>query len=152
MSITSSKAESAAPSLSDQICFALYSTSGEVTKAYSQLLTPHNLSYPQFVVLMGLWQKNGASVTELSAIVGLSKGTLTPVLKKLERQGFLVRKRVEGNERTMTLLLTGQGEAFASESKQITKQALCATGLTDKEAGQLINLCNKIKHNLSSIG
>jgi DNA-binding MarR family transcriptional regulator len=149
MSRSSLKNKQIAPKLSDQVCFALYSTGGDVTQAYSQLLAPHDLSYPQFVVLMGLWQHNGASVTELATIVGLSKGTLTPVLKKLERQGYLERKRVEGNERTMTLRVTEQGDAFAKQARQITEQALCATGLTDKEAEQLIGLCNKIKRNLS---
>lgn len=137
------------PILAEQVCFALYSTSGAITQAYAKLLTPHELTYPQFVVLMGLWQKNGASVTELAAIVGLSKGTLTPILKKLETLGFIERKRIEGNERTMTLLMTAQANSFAHEARLIAVQALCATGLSSDEAGHLISLCSKIKSKLS---
>lgn len=139
----------AGPILAEQVCFALYSTSGVVTQAYAKLLTPHGLTYPQFVVLMGLWQKNGASVTELAAIVSLSKGTLTPILKKLETLGFIERKRIEGNERTMALLMTAKAHSFADEARLITEKALCATGLSNDEASHLISLCSKVKSKLS---
>jgi DNA-binding MarR family transcriptional regulator len=136
--------------LSEQVCFALYSTGGAVTQAYAGLLAPHNLSYPQFVVLMGLWQNNSISVTALSSIVGLTKGTLTPILKKLESNNFLNRHRVVGNERTLSIVLTEKGRAFAEEAEQIAKKALCATGLNSEEATQLIQLCDKIKANLNT--
>lgn len=148
MSSTYLEKTNTGPKLSEQVCFALYSTIGVVTQAYVGLLAPHQLTYPQFVVLMGLWQRNGASVTELSTMVGLSKGTLTPILKKLEALRFLERKRLEGNERTMTILLTVKGVSFAQEARHIAEQALCATGLSTDEASHLISLCNKIKSNL----
>lgn len=138
------------PRLSEQVCFALYSTGGMVTQAYTSLLAPHKLSYPQFVVLMGLWQNNRISVTALSSIVGLTKGTLTPILKKLESHDFLKRHRVVGNERTLSIVLTEKGRAFAEEAEQIAEKALCATGLNSEEAAQLIQLCDKIKANLNT--
>jgi DNA-binding MarR family transcriptional regulator len=150
MSSTTLKKQRPGPRLSEQVCFALYSTGGAVTQAYTGLLAPHNLSYPQFVVLMGLWQKDNISVTALSAIVGLSKGTLTPILKKLETNNFLKRNRVVGNERTLSIVLTAKGHQFAEQAEKIAAEALCATGLNQDEATQLIQLCGKIKSKLSS--
>ncbi len=137
------------PKLAEQVCYALYSTSGDVTQAYGHLLKPYHLSYSQFVLLMGLWQQDAVSVTELGRIIGLSKATLTPMLKTLEKRGYLQRKRVPGNERRMAVTLTRQGRDFAAEAEHIAHQALCATGLTVEEAAQLIALCDKIKTNLS---
>lgn len=148
MSTTTLRESIDGPRLSDQVCYALYSTGGAVTQAYSQLLAPYQLSYPQFVIMMGLWQNNGVSVTQLSAIVGLTKATLTPILRKLETSGFLQRKRIPGNERTMTILLTDKGRAFAEQARDVAEQALCATGLSSDEAEQLIALCSKIRSNL----
>jgi MarR family transcriptional regulator, organic hydroperoxide resistance regulator len=138
------------PQLAEQVCYALYSTSGQITQAYVRLLSPHQLSYPQFVVMMGLWQQEGLSVTALARLVGLSKATLTPMLKRLEAQGYLERNRVSGDERTMAITLSSKGLDFAQQAKLITEQALCATGLTSEEAGQLIALCNKVKTNLAN--
>ena len=136
------------PLLKDQLCFALYSTSGAITKAYGELLKPHQLTYPQFVVLMALWQHNGASVTQLAKVVSLSKATLTPILKKLESTGFLRRENVPDNDRTKSIVLSKKGQDFATQGETIAKLALCATGLDDTEAEQLIALCNTITANL----
>jgi DNA-binding MarR family transcriptional regulator len=136
------------PKLAEQVCYALYSTSAVVTQAYARLLSPHQLSYSQFVVMMGLWQQDAVSVTELGRLIGLSKATLTPMLKTLENRGYLQRNRVPGNERTMAITLTAKGQAFARQAEQVAKEALCATGLTQEEAAQLIALCNKIKGKL----
>lgn len=136
------------PLLSEQVCFALYSTTGEITKAYRDLLEPHGLTYPQFVVMMALWHDNGASLTDTAKSVGLSKSTLTPMLKKLERLGYIERQFVVGNERTKSMQLTEQGEKFAKEGGKIAKLALCATGLSEEEAKTLIQLCFNIKENL----
>ncbi|AFI84621.1 MarR family winged helix-turn-helix transcriptional regulator [Methylophaga nitratireducenticrescens] len=136
------------PLLQDQVCFALYSTSGEVTKAYGKLLKQHRLTYPQFVVMMALWKNDGASPTQLASVVGLSKATLSPILKKLEATGYLLRKSVPDNEKTKSMVLTQKGREFAGEGEAIAKMALCATGLNETEVNQLIAICNKIKNNL----
>ncbi len=136
------------PLLQDQVCFALYSTSGEVTKAYGKLLKQHGLTYPQFVVMMALWQNDGASPTQLAKAVGLSKATLSPILRKLESNGYLVRESVPDNDKTKSMVLTAKGCEFADEGENIAKLALCATGLNETEVNQLITMCNKIKNNL----
>lgn len=82
------------PILGEQVCYTLYSTSNVVTQAYKSLLTPLRLTYPQFVVMMALWQKDHISVTQLALTVGLSKATMTPLLKRLELLGYISRKFV----------------------------------------------------------
>lgn len=137
------------PKLHDQVCYALYSTSGVITQAYRSLLAPHKLTYPQFVVMMALWQKDNVSVTELALVVGLSKPTMTPLLKRLELLNYINRKFILGDDRKKCISLTTTGKSLAVEADKVAKQALCATGLKEEEATQLISLCNKVKSNLS---
>jgi MarR family transcriptional regulator, organic hydroperoxide resistance regulator len=137
------------PLLHNQACYALYSTSSVVTKAYSTLLKPLQLTYPQFVVMMALWQKDHVSVTELAKIVGISKSTMTPLLRRLERLDYVTKNLEPGDDRQKCITLTALGQSHANEASKIAKQALCATGLNNEEAKQLIALCSKIKLNLS---
>lgn len=136
------------PQLDKQVCFALYSTSSTVTQAYRKLLAPLNLTYPQFVVMMALWQEDKVSATALSNTIGLSKATLTPLLKRLEITGYITKDLAEGDDRQKCIQLTEQGMSLAKPADTASKQALCATGLTKKEAEQLLTLCNKIKTEL----
>ncbi|MFW5450620.1 MAG: MarR family winged helix-turn-helix transcriptional regulator [Methylophagaceae bacterium] len=136
------------PILQDQICYTLYSTSNVITQAYRDLLAPLALTYPQFVVMMALWHQDGVSVTKLAATVGLSKPTMTPLLKRLAILEYITREFDPGDERQKCIALTGKGRALVAEGGYVAKQALCATGLSDQEAEQLISLCLKIKTNL----
>lgn len=135
--------------LHEQVCFALYSTSGLITQAYRSLLEPLKLTYPQFVVMMSLWQKDNISVTELAINVGLSKSTMTPLLKRLEFLNYITREFQLGDERTKCISLTPSGQALAKKADKVAQQALCATGLSSEDAKQLIALCNKVKTELS---
>ena len=137
------------PLLHKQVCYALYSTSSVVTKASSGLLKPLKLTYPQFVVMMALWEKDHVSITELAQVVGLSKSTMTPLLKRLERLDYISKTQEAGNDRQKCIELTALGRSHAAAAEETAKQALCATGLTSEEAAQLIALSNKIKHNLT---
>jgi DNA-binding MarR family transcriptional regulator len=137
------------PKLNDQVCYALYSTSGVITQAYRSLLEPHKLTYPQFVVMMALWKKDSVSVTELASNVGLSKPTMTPLLKRLELLNYINREFLLGDERKKCISLTASGKSLAIKAENVVKKALCATGLNSEEASQLISLCNKIKTTLS---
>ena len=136
------------PMLGKQVCYALYSTSGAITQAYRSLLEPLNLTYPQFVVMMALWQQDNISLTELASTVGLSKPTMTPLLKRLELLGYITREFEPGNERQKRIALTSLGRSFSSDAGQVAQQALCATGLNNNEAEQLIFLCQKVKASL----
>lgn len=137
------------PKLHEQVCYALYSTSGVITQAYRSLLVPMKLTYPQFVVMMALWQKDKISVTSLAVTVGLSKPTMTPLLKRLELLNYITRQFQVGDERQKCITLTALGRSLAAEADNVATQALCATGLNNVEAEQLIALCEKVKGKLT---
>lgn len=130
------------------LCISLYSTSGLVTQAYRSLLEPLKLTYPQFAVMMALWQKDNVSVTEFANTIGLSKPTMTPLLKRLELAGYITREFEPDNDRQKNIALTDHGISLAPSANEVAQQALCATNLTDEEAHLLISLCNKVKTSL----
>lgn len=137
------------PILEEQVCYAFYSTSNIITQAYRTLLKPLGLTYPQFVVMMALWKKDQVSVTQLAIVVGLSKPTMTPLLKRLEALDYITREFVPGDERQKSITLTALGHSHALEAENVAKEALCATGLDDNEAALLISLSQKIKAQLT---
>ncbi len=131
--------------LDTQLCFALYSASSHLTSLYRPLLDELDLTYPQFVVLMALWQEDGISITQLAEKTALSKATMTPLLKRLEQKKIIKRMILKENERQKSIVLTSQGRKLSLKSEELTERVFCATGLTKKQAKELINLCHKIK-------
>lgn len=130
--------------LNEQLCFALYSASSHLTGVYRKLLDPLDLTYPQFIVLMALWEKDGISISELATKTALGKATMTPLLKRLEGKKLIERHIEENNERQKRVILTEQGRQLSSKSADITEQVFCATGLTKTQAYEMITTCQKI--------
>lgn len=130
--------------LDNQLCFALYSASNSVIAAYRPLLEPLGLTYTQFIVLMALWEQDGVSISELAARAGLSKATMTPLLKRLEGKGHISREFLPGNERQKNVVLTETGREISKKSADITERAFCATGLSRQQADKMIQHCKKI--------
>ena len=130
--------------LDDQLCFALYSASNRLTNIYRPILEPMGLTYTQFVALMALWEKDDVSISQLAKTTGLSKPTMTPLLKRLEEKSLIQLERVAGNDRQKSVNLTRKGRALASKSLPATEAAFCATGLTEKQAHEAIKLCKRI--------
>jgi len=130
--------------LDQQLCFALYSASNRLTRIYRPLLEPLGLTYTQFVVLMALWEKESISISQLAAKTGLTKATMTPLLKRLEQKELIERQRLTGNDRQKNVVLTDQGRELSRQSEEITHQAYCRTGLTKKQANDLIATCREI--------
>lgn len=133
-----------AAKLDKQLCFALYSASSKLTSIYRPLLEPLDLTYTQFVVLMCLWEEDGIAISRVAERTGLSKATMTPLLKRLEQKGLIERKILKTNERQKNIVLTKAGQQLSEQSIDITEQAFCDTGLSRKEAEQAIALCHKI--------
>jgi len=106
--------QSEAPVTVDQfLCFALYSASLAMTKLYQSRLKPQGLTYPQYLVLLALWEKDNVTVSEIGARVQLDSGTLSQLLKRLEESGLISRRRDVGrDERKVLISLTEQGEAL----------------------------------------
>lgn len=108
--------------LDQQLCFALYSTSLAMTKLYKPLLAPLGLTYPQYLALLVLWERDGCSVGELGERLFLDSGTLTPLLKRMEAAGWLTRERAADDERRVVVHLTAEGRALRQKAKRVPIQ------------------------------
>ncbi|MGE8069505.1 MarR family winged helix-turn-helix transcriptional regulator [Pseudomonas sp. NPDC089569] len=116
--------------LDNQACFALHSTSLMMTKVYKPLLQALGLTYPQYLAMMVLWEKDGLTVGEISARLLTDPGSLTPLLKRLEAEGVLSRTRSHEDERVVIIELTEQGRALRDKARSIPQCILGASGMT----------------------
>ncbi|MET0351205.1 MAG: MarR family winged helix-turn-helix transcriptional regulator [Rhizobacter sp.] len=105
--------------LDKQLCFALYSSSLAMTKVYKPLLDDLGLTYPQFLVMMALWEHDHRGVGELGEQLFLDSGTLTPLLKRMESSGLVVRARAKDDERRVVVTLTPAGEALRAKAERV---------------------------------
>lgn len=139
---------SATPLLDNQLCFALYSTGLAMNKVYRKLLRKLDLTYPQYLVLLVLWERDAVTVSDIGARLFLDSATLTPLLKRLEAAGFVTRSRSAADERQVVVELTDSGRAMAREAAAIQAQVICATGCSVEELvglkGQLEGLRQKL--------
>ncbi len=110
--------------LDNQLCFSLYVCSKEVIKRYKPLLEPYNLTYTGYITLMALWEKDDINVKELGEKLFLDSGTLTPLLKKLEKQGYISRIRDKQDERNIRIQLTKEGKNLKDIAVCVPKQML----------------------------
>lgn len=116
--------------LDNQLCFALYSTSLMMTKVYKPLLQELGLTYPQYLAMMVLWERDGITVGEISTRLLTDPGSLTPLLKRLEADGLLNRTRSKEDERVVQLFLTEQGKAMQQKALSIPQCILAASGVS----------------------
>ncbi|MBD0254786.1 MAG: MarR family transcriptional regulator [Cytophagales bacterium] len=117
-------------------CFQLYAASRALTGMYRPLLEPLGLTYPQYLVMVVLWEKESLNVKQLGEKLFLDSGTLTPLLKKLEGQGLVMRQRSATDERQVIIGLTPQGRALRESAESIPATLLCQLNLSEGEAGQ----------------
>ena len=113
--------------LHNQLCFALYSASLAMTKTYRPLLAPLGLTYPQYVVMMALWQFRELAAGALAQVVGLDSGTLSPLVRKLVAQGLLLRQRSAADDRSVLITLTPKGLALQQQAHAVHEQVACST-------------------------
>lgn len=123
--------------LDNQICFAIYASSREITKLYRPLLQDIGLTYTQYVTMLALWEKDNVTVSELGHRLYLDSGTLTPLLKKLEAAGLVKRTRDRNDERSVLVTLTAQGGALREKALDIPNQLVCKLDATP-EAGMAL--------------
>jgi DNA-binding MarR family transcriptional regulator len=119
--------------LDDQMCFSLYAASRAVTALYRPLLDELNLTYPQYLVLLALWERDQVPVKDLRRALQLDYGTLTPLLKRLEAAGLLRRERQTDDERTVRIALTEGGAALRQRARDLPPVIGDAMGLDDEE-------------------
>lgn len=113
--------------LDNQLCFALYSASLAMTKLYKPLLDELGLTYPQYLVMLALWERDGQMVSELGGRLSLDSGTLTPLLKRLEAGGLVTRMRDVQDERRVHVTLTAAGRRLKLRAQEIPACIVAAT-------------------------
>ena len=129
--------------LDNQLCFSLYAASLAMTKLYKPLLDSLALTYPQYLVMLVLWELDGPSVSALGERLNLDSGTLTPLLKRMEAAGWLVRQRSAEDERRVHVWLSAQGRQLQARAAHIPGCVLAQSGL---QVGELMALNQQIKH------
>ena len=123
--------------LDNQLCFAVYAAAHAFNATYKPLLEPLGLTYPQYLVMLVLWQEDDVTVSSVGARLGLDSGTLTPLLKRLEAAGLVARLRDAADERQVRITLTSAGRALKQKAKAIPQELFCALGLPLGEIGAL---------------
>ena len=127
--------------LKNQLCFPLYACSRKIVGNYTPYLSPLGLTYTQYVVLMVLWEHETVNVGQLGKILHLDAGTLTPLLKRLEKEGYVTRARSEEDERVTVISITPEGNALKEKCKDIPlKIAAQGSALTADDAKELYRL------------
>lgn len=163
-------AEAAWLTLDHQLCFALYAASLAMTKAYRPLLAPMHLTYPQYLVMLVLWETDGTdghaggitgghaggvtdgiTVSQLGDRLTLDSGTLTPLLKRLEAQGRLQRQRDVVDERRVRLRLTAAGRALKTQATPIPQAMACATACDLQQIGHLAAQLTTLRRQLRNL-
>ena len=121
------------PQIGEQLCFALYSSSLAMNKVYRKRLAPLGVTYPQYLVLMILWQQDALSVSGIGALLFLDSATLTPLLKRMETLGLVSRARATRDERQVIISLTTAGRALRNKAAALSESVQCATGCTEAQ-------------------
>lgn len=125
MKTTSSRTADQPLHLDNQLCFALYSANLALNKLYRQLLAPLNLTYPQYLVMLVLWERDDLTVSGIGERLFLDSATLTPLLKRLESAGLLLRQRSRQDERQVAVTLTDAGRALQQQAVSIPESISC---------------------------
>lgn len=130
--------------LKNQLCFPLYACGRKIVSSYTPYLKPLGLTYTQYVVFMVLWEKESVNVGQLGSILHLDAGTLTPLLKTLEKNGYVTRERSKEDERVTIISITEKGNELKEKCKDIPfKVGSGNKPLNEKEASELYTLLYK---------
>lgn len=135
--------------LDNQLCFALYSSSHLLTKAYKPLLKELGLTYPQYLAMLALWEEDGVTVGALGERLFLDSGTLTPLLKRLEAAKLLKRERSGEDERQVFIHLTEKGRALKRAAAAVPARAAAETGMGLNEIVKLRKQLGKLRDQLA---
>ncbi|MES2129127.1 MAG: MarR family transcriptional regulator [Pseudomonadota bacterium] len=134
--------------LENQFCFALYSAAHAMTRAYKPMLDRLGLTYPQYLVMLVLWEQDAILVKDIGARLFLDSGTLTPLLKRLEAMGLLARTRDTQDERQVRIDLSEAGRALREQALAVPEQVLCASGQDVPTLGRLRDELSGVRDDL----
>lgn len=136
------------PRLDQQLCFALYSANGLMTKLYRPLLDPLGLTYPQYLAMLALWERAPSTVGELGEALGLDSATLTPLLKRMEAGGLVTRSRDPEDERRVLVEPTATGQALRARAADVSAGLACKVPLDPDEARTLHRALTRLVRDL----
>lgn len=139
--------------LDNQLCFRLYTASRLLSQAYHPLLSKHGLTYPQYLVLLVLWEKDAQPVNDIAKRLFLETNTVTPLLQRMEKEGILTRKRGEKDARQMIVSLTKKGRDLRRKLADVPKtvgDAVICDNVTPESFPDLFNILDSIISKLSS--
>lgn len=136
--------------LDQQLCFALYSAGLAMNKVYRKLLAKLELTYPQYLVMLVLWERDQVTVSDIGERLFLDSATLTPLLKRMESAGLLSRQRSAEDERQVVISLTDQGRALKRKAGAVPEGVFCATGCELDEVMGLKRQLNQLRENLAT--
>lgn len=136
--------------LDNQLCFAVYSASLAMTRLYKPLLDKLGLTYPQYIVMLALWERDGVMVSELGERVSLDSGTLTPLLKRLEANGFVARARDAADERRVQVTLTAAGRKLKARAANVPACLLAAAQCPVPELVQLTRQLQSLRDRIKA--
>lgn len=135
--------------LKNQLCFSLYAATNSITRYYRYYLKELGITYPQYLVLITLWESNTSTASEIGAILKLDLPTITPILQKLDSMGFIVRKRSKQDNRVVRVTLTKKGLDIEKTIAGIQNNVACKTNLSDKEFNKLKNTLNNLTETMA---
>ena len=133
--------------LANQICFPLYAAARNVTGLYTPYLKPLGLTYTQYLVFLVLWEQDGVSVSRIGEKLMLDNGTLSPLLKKLEQEGYIERRRSVEDDRVVEIYLTEEGRALQEKAKDVPLRVAGCIDLPSEKAQQLYALLYELLEN-----
>ncbi len=134
--------------LGNQLCFAVYSTAHAFNRVYKPLLDRLGLTYPQYLVMLVLWERDDVAVKEIGERLFLDSGTLTPLLKRLEAAGLIRRTRSKQDERQVLIALTAQGQALHEKAKMLPEAILAASACSIGELTAMKNQLTALRDRL----
>lgn len=138
--------------LGNQLCFPLYVCAKEIVKKYKPYLDEIDLTYTQYITMMAMWEHEELSVKELGEYLFLDSGTLTPVLKTLEKKGFLSRKRSSTDERMLVVTLSESGRDLRARAVEVPFKMQSCMSIDEKDAADLYLILHKMMANIDPAG
>ena len=137
--------------LDNQICFAIYSAAHAFNRVYKPLLDRLGLTYPQYLVMLALWERDGVPLKEIGERLFLDSGTLTPLLKRLEAAGLVKRSRSTEDERQVKIALTAQGQALKDKARSVPLSILDASSCSVAELSAVKNEIVALRDRLNAV-
>lgn len=137
------------PKLDEHLCFSVYVLHREIMQCYRPILKDIGLTYPQYITMMTLWEKDDLTVNQVGEILKLDNGTLTPLLKRLESKGYLTRKRSTEDERVVKIYLTEKGRKLKGKATCIPTELAKVMNLNLEDMQQLKTLSDKVARQIS---